>query len=228
MEGANHGSDLVGVHDRTVELRGGVDSWLVLDFPAARAGLPLPLLNELLGLDGFAALRDFRVDQVDLVADVDLVRHSLFVGVFADDILLKEPVGAVVRRGGEADQEGIEILDDLAPQVVDRAVALIDDDHVEIFGRERGVVDDRQGFPAVRWPFLGMLLFRAFREFLPFERRVHALDRGDDDLHIAGDGRRLQALNVVDLGELAIVVVWDEGHELLFGLLAQVAGVDQK
>ena len=65
------------------------------------------------------------------------------MGVFADHVLLEEPVGAVVRRGGEADQEGIEVLDHLPPQVVDRAVALVDDDRVEMLWRKRGAVSDR-------------------------------------------------------------------------------------
>ena len=51
---------------------------------------------------------------------------------------------------------------------------------------------------------------------------------GDDDLDVAGDGRRGEALDVVELGELAVVVVGEEGHELLLGLFAEIAGVDEK
>ena len=37
-----------------------------------------------------------------------------------------------------------------------------------------------------------------------------------------------EALDVVKLGELAVVVVGEEGHELLLGLFAEIAGVDEK
>ena len=64
------------------------------------------------------------------------------MGVFGDEVLLEEAVGASVGRGGEADQEGVEVFEDLPPEVVDRAVALIDDDEVEELGRDLVVVDD--------------------------------------------------------------------------------------
>jgi len=35
-------------------------------------------------------------------------------------------------------------------------------------------------------------------------------------------------LDVVELRELAVVVIGDEGHEFLFGLLVQVPGVDEE
>ena len=73
-----------------------------------------------------------------------------------------------------------------------------------------------------------MLVVRALGQFLALQRGIHALDGGDDDLAVACDVGRGEPLDVVELRELAVVVVGDEGHELLFGLLAQVAGVDEK
>ena len=89
-------------------------------------------------------LGDLGFDHVDFIADVDAIGHGFFVAVFADDVLLEEAVGAVVRRGGEADQEGVEVVEHLLPEVVDGAVAFIDDDEVEELGRDFFVVDDGQ------------------------------------------------------------------------------------
>ena len=73
-----------------------------------------------------------------------------------------------------------------------------------------------------------MLVVGAFGQLLPLQRGVHALDGGDDDLAVARDVGRGEPLDIVELGELAVVVVGDVGHELLFGLLGQVAGVDEE
>ena len=53
---------------------------------------------------------------------------------------VEEAEGAFVGRGGEADQAGIEVVEHLLPQVVDAAVALVDDDEVKFFHRHGGVV----------------------------------------------------------------------------------------
>jgi hypothetical protein len=55
----------------------------------------------------------------------------LLVGVFGDDVFIEEAEGAFVRRGGKADQAGIKVVEYLLPQVVDAAVAFIDDDEIE-------------------------------------------------------------------------------------------------
>ena len=159
---------------------------------------------------------------------VDLVGNRPFVAVFADDVLLEEPVRAVVRCGGQADQVGVEVLDHLPPHVVDGTVAFVDDDHVEIFRRDSGIVDDGQRLPWSPLPLGRMIVVGAFRQFLSLQRGVHALDSGDDDLAVTGDVGRGEPLDVVKLGELAVVIAGDERHELLLGLLAQVAGVDEK
>ena len=59
-----------------------------------------------------------RVDDINFVADIDAVRDGLLMGILADDVLLEEPISAVVRRGGQADEIGVEIFQDLAPEVV--------------------------------------------------------------------------------------------------------------
>ena len=69
------------------------------------------------------------------------------MAVLHDEVLVEEAEGLLGGRGGEADQEGVEVFEHLAPEVVDRAVALVDDDEVEGLDRECRVVVDRDGLP---------------------------------------------------------------------------------
>ena len=143
-EGADHGANLVRVHDDSIELLGAVGVALILCFPAPAAGQSLALLDLPAGFELAAALRPLGVDDVDLMADVDAVGDGLLVRVLADDVLLEEAVGAAVGCGGEADERGVEVLQHLPPHVIDRAVALVDDDEVEELRWDRGVVHDRR------------------------------------------------------------------------------------
>ena len=68
---------------------------------------------------------------VNLVSDIHAVGDRLFMAIFAYDVLSEKTVGPIIGRRRQADQIGIEILNYLAPQIVDRAVALIDDDEIE-------------------------------------------------------------------------------------------------
>ena len=117
-EGADHGANLVRVDHGAVKLRGGVGLLRVLLLPALGAGLPLAPLKPSLRRELAARARHLRVDEVNFVPDIDPVGDRHFVGVLADDVLLEEAVGAIVGRGGEADEEGVEIFDHLSPQIV--------------------------------------------------------------------------------------------------------------
>src|SRR5688572_28499863 len=98
----------------------------------------------------------------------------------------KNPIRLRARRRGTADQEGVEVLQDLTSDVVDRAVALIDDDDVEELGRNLFVVDDRQRFFEQRRRRRGLehrtFLVALVKLFLALEDRVQPLDRRNDDL----------------------------------------------
>ncbi len=98
-EGLDDGADLGGVDDVAVERFGGVFFILVLLFPAFGAGEFLAFLDQALQ-NGAALLGDLGLDQVDLALDVHTVGDGLLVGVFGDDVLVEECVGAGVGRGG--------------------------------------------------------------------------------------------------------------------------------
>ena len=60
------------------------------------------------------------------------------------------------------------------------------------------------------------------------EDGIHPLNGGDADLGIGRDVGGSEAGDGVEFGELAVVVVGGVGEELLLGLLAEVAGVDEE
>ena len=137
-----------------------------------------------LGDDGGALLGDAGADAVDIEVHVDAVGHGLVVAVLHDEVLIEEADGLAGGRGGEADQERVEVKQHLAPQFVDGAVAFVHDDEVEELGRDAGVVDHvgRLAFPG-----LGGIEARAFlvggvELRLAFQHGVKALNGGDDDL----------------------------------------------
>ena len=195
-KGADDGANLVRVDDGTVQFLAGIDDGLVLNFPALAARQPLALLDLLMRPGLAAALRPQRVDGVDFVADVDAIGDGLLVAVFADDVRFEEPIGAVVRGGRQADEIGVEVFQDLAPQVVNRAVAFVDDDEVEELGRNVRVVDDRHGLSGLHHLRRVALLGGLVHLLVP-QQRVHALDGADADLAVPGDVGRLEALDVV-------------------------------
>ena len=97
------------------------------------------------GFDGVALFSEFGFDAVDVVAHIDLIDHGVFVGVFGDEVLIKKADGLFGRRSREANEEGIEVFEYLAPEVVDGAVAFVDDDDIEFFDGDVGVVVDGPG-----------------------------------------------------------------------------------
>src|SRR5213594_1993142 len=153
----------------------------------------------------------------------------MLVSVFHDEVLIKEADGLLRRRGGEADEIGVEVFEHLAPEIVDGAVAFIGDDEVEGLDRDVRVVNDRRWlFPkrfaelvAGAFVDLGVDLFAA-------QHGVKALDGGDADAADTVELRALQVLNIVKLGELPAVVGRDELLEFFQGLVAEVAAVDEE
>ena len=210
-----------------VKLPSGIGDVLILDLPTLPARQALAHFDLLVGLESAAVHGLFGLDDINLVADIDPVGDGLLMGILAHDVLLEEPVGTVVWRGGQADEIGIEIFQDLTPDVVNRAVAFVDDDEVEELGRDPAVIHDRHRFSGLH--HLGRVdLLGGFIHLLALQQRVHALDGTDANLNILGDEGRFQPLDVVQLGEFAVVVAGQVGLEFLLGLFAQIPGVYKK
>ena len=143
LEGADDGADLVGGDDVAVELVGVVGEVFVQLLPADAAGLPVALVDlEARPRPATPCSVIVGADAVDVEVDVHAVGHGLLVVVLHDEVLVEEAEGLLGGRGGQADEEGVEVFQDLPPQVVDRAVALVDDDEIEGLDRDGRVVGD--------------------------------------------------------------------------------------
>src|SRR2546427_12393755 len=107
----------------------------------------MPKARDYSDINRRASLADLSSDLVDVEIHVDPVRDGLLMRVLHDEVLVEEAEGDLGRRGGEPDQVCIEVLQDLTPEIVDRAVAFVNDDNVEgLDGHGRGVFDfDRGG-----------------------------------------------------------------------------------
>ena len=128
-ERADHEADLVLRHHVAVELVGGVGQ-VVVEFGVPPGAGPAVAVGDeplRLALQGRPLLGDPGPDAVDVEADVHAVRDRLLVTVLHHEVVVEEPDRLHRRRGGQPDQEGVEVVQDLPPDVVDRAVALVDD-----------------------------------------------------------------------------------------------------
>ena len=142
-----HGANLALGHDVPVHLVGGVGEVVLQQFQAflARQLVALGHVGRVLaGFDGGAFFGNARLDAVNVEIHVHAVQHGLVVAILHHQILVEEAQHLAGWRGGEADQESVEVQQHLAPQIVDGAVALVDDDEVEELRRNLGVVGHRR------------------------------------------------------------------------------------
>jgi hypothetical protein len=169
-----------------------------------------------------------RADAVHVVVDVHAIGHGLLVAVFHDQVLVEEAEGLLAGRGGQADEVGIEVLQHLAPQVVDAAVGFVGDDDVEGLDGEGGVVGDGLGLSEQVAQSIHALLVVFGRQLAALEHAEQPLDGADGDARREVELVALQVLDDVFLAELVVVVGRAVLVELFLGLAAQVAAVHQK
>ena len=228
LECLENSPDLGLHHDRAVEVLGRVGKVFVEALPADGTRLlAAPVHVEAL-LDLAALLGDLRLNAIHLVADVDTIGDGTLVVVFHHQVLIEEPDGLLRRRGGKADEKGVEVFEHLPPQAVDGSVALIDDDEVESFGGNGSVVGDVLRAVIGGGDFVAGFFVEVLIEFLATQDRVKTLDRAyghsGDGIEVVGG----EMLDVVDLGELAAGIGRDELLELGHGLAAEIGAVHQE
>ena len=223
-------ADLVGRHDAAVQLGGVVVHVLVDQLEALLAGQAVAELRDEPGRHGAAALGDLGADAEHVEVHVHPVRHRLGVAVLGDQVLLEEGEGLDTRRGGQADDERVEVLQHLPPHPVNGAVALVDDDHVVGLDGHRRVVDHLHRLLG-RHLEAGLLVDRLVDLLAP-QQRVQPLDRRD--VHLGGafgghvEMRGGEPAHVVQLSELPAVVRRLETLELPHGLAAQTRPIHQE
>ena len=182
------------------------------------------------GLYGTSLFGDLRLDPVDLVTDVDPVRDRLGVRVVLDDVVVEEADRLRARRGSQPDQERVEVLNDLTPDVVDGPVALVDNDEVEGLDGQVGRVFHRNGFLATQPARLeqGFLLVLRVVLRVPLQDGVEPLNGRDHDLAGRADRVALQPLDHELIGEAETRRGIPELLELVQRLLPEVVPVDQE
>ncbi len=227
-DGAHDGADLVGRLHAAIQL-GGVVVEVLVELPvAALARVAVLHLHPVAGFDLAAGLGDFGADAIDVVIDVHAVGHGLLVAVFHHQVLVEEAEGLLVGRGGEADEISVEVVEHLAPEVVDGAMGLVGDDDVEALDGDGRVVGYGRRVLEHRFDAFGRMLVVFLGQVAALQQRVHALDGADDDAGALVEVVALQVLDDVFLAELEVVVGRVVLVEFLLGLPAEVAAIDQK
>jgi len=153
-----------------------------------------------------------------------------FVVVFRDAVLVEVSDGLGCGRGGEADEEAVEVFEHLPPEIVDGAVALVGDDDIEFLDGERWIVGDVAGARAAEGggEFRAGEIIGAFREVFAAQDGVEALDGADGDAADVVDVGRGEVLDVEELGEEAAGIGRAVTVELVAGLFARFARSTRK
>jgi hypothetical protein len=157
---------------------------------------------------------------------VHAVHHGALVAVFHHQILVEEAEGLLGRRGREADEVGIEVLQHLLPHIINGAVALVN--HHEVVGLERhGRVVSHLAGPLRHLAHLKarpLLVARIELRLTP-QHRVQPLNGRNRDLAHRIQLVRGQVLHVVQLCKLAAIVRRHVLLKLLQGLPPQIPPV---
>lgn len=148
--------------------------------------------------------------------------------VIHDEVLLEKAEGLLGGRGSQADQECIEIFENLTPKIVDGAVALVGDYEIEGFNGDGGIVTDGFGKFGEIGPGLGGLFVLFVVELFTDQHGIEALDGGDAYFADEIDISAAEELRVVELGEFAAIIGGNELLKFVKGLAAERAAIDQE
>ena len=223
-KGLYHRADLVDGHHVTVQLVRLVLQVVLKLLPALVPRHPVTLVDPRPGLHGAALFGDLRADAVDVEVDVYVVGHRLLVVVLHYEVLVEEAEGLLGRRRRQPNQEPVKVLQHLPPQIVNGAMALVRDDDVEGLDGELGVVLNRRHLPLQRIVESRQLLHLGVK-FFALEDGIDPLDGRDANAAHRIDAARLQKLDIVELGKLALLIGCREALEFAKGLAPQIAAV---
>ena len=140
LERADDGPDLVRCNHAPVQLISRIQEIIIQLLPPLATGVLVPLVHIVPALNDTPVLGDVGFDPEYIVPDIHPVRNGPFVEVFHHQVLIEEPECLLGGGGRQANQEPIEILQHLPPEMVDRAVALISHDEIKGLDRDTGIV----------------------------------------------------------------------------------------
>ena len=108
-ERSDNGANLAGVDHVPIHGGGVIGKVVVHLFPAFGASEPVSILD-LLFQNERAVFCNVGFNEKNVFSNVDAVQNRLFSRVFADNVLIEKRKRAFVRRGGQTDNKGVEIL----------------------------------------------------------------------------------------------------------------------
>src|SRR5687768_457500 len=107
------------------------------------------------------------LDTEDLKANVYTIDHRLLVGIFGHEIVAEKTKCVFARRSRQADKVSVEVFEHLTPQAVDRTVAFVCNDKVEVLNGDCSVVGNRTQVAIFVSPsFIGRGFFGRLVQFL--------------------------------------------------------------
>lgn len=124
----------------------------------------------------------------NILAHVHAVNNSLLTGIFAD-VLVKKRKGAIVRRGGQANDKDVKVTEHLTPHIYVSGVGTSRTfDAVKEFRRIFLIVDNLlRRFAIGCHKFRKRCFLRAFIQLVAFEDGIHSLNGADADLNVIGN-----------------------------------------
>ena len=141
LKGFDYSSDLTGIDNIFIQFRGLVVHAFIQLLPAFFSGQAVAVLH-LLFQDRTALLSDFGFDQENIFTDVHAVDDSLLTGIFTDNVFIEKGKGTLVRCGSQTDDKGVKVFQHLLPDIINRTVALINDNHIKEFRGILGIINN--------------------------------------------------------------------------------------
>src|SRR5262249_32005436 len=93
-------------------------------------------------LDFAAAFGNFSSNPEHVITNIDVISDRSLVAIFRDKVAVEETERLLAGRRRQTNEETIEVFQHLPPQVVDRTMAFISNDEIEVLNRNRGIVND--------------------------------------------------------------------------------------
>lgn len=230
LVGTQDGADLIGHDDGTVEVGRGVVEIIGENFLPGLARCLAAVVDEEAFVHLAAGLGDLGFDAINVVADIHAIGDGALVVVFGYPVLVEIGDGLRRGRGGEADEGGVEVFEHLPPEIVDRAMALVGDDEVELLDGDGWIVSDIAGAGDAErgGQFRAGEIVRAFREIFAAQDRVEPLDGTDSDAADVIDVRGGEVLDVVEFREETPGIGRAVAVEFVARLLAKIGAVHKK
>src|SRR6266498_2472422 len=115
FKSANNKTYLIWIYYFIIKLLVGVSNIFICLLPAFLTGKFFAVIYIFTFPNNSAFFCDVCFNHEHIEAYIHIIKHCLFMCVFAYDILIKETKGAIIRSCSKTDQKGIKIIEHLFP-----------------------------------------------------------------------------------------------------------------